>query len=617
MVFFFSLFLFLQTSFHSQHSSKGSGGVRRAGGGEYDAHSACADVLLRYGVDPNICDDRGRTALHRCVLSGAIGVLEVLCMGTTARAPINLDAEDHDGYTALMHAARIGSPGAVRLLLAHGARAVAGTNKSSHGPAGNALLAAPPSALRLSRTVGLNAECTALLSMDTPRVAAVRANDVAALRDMDLRGIDLFEREPTMSTPLHEAARSRSSRDALAYLLSIEGHRAAVALADDEGHSALHIACEALNDAAVEQLLAAGAPSSARDSRGRTPLHAVCSVGVRTEVLPPAASSLGAAMSAPVSASQAVRNGNGSGGNHTARTAAATRDITSSRQGRTGRSADERSATTTPGRRRTGRGGAADATQPSAAMPSVPGFAVPRAEARAMSIVAQLLASGCDPSAKDRFALTPLHCACGALAVHRVAMLVAQGARPNRKAGDGRTPLAIARSAGGELGAAMEDVMTGEIALPPAVTVTPAGGRVALSQHLLPSRRGKRRGGTAGGGGGGGAAGGGAGADPAAAAAAAPAPAPGATPVRFAEWARTHRAGAGLLPPIGQSSVASPGPERLGGTTVGNPQTPRTPQDTPRARIAREHLLATYGGSGSKSSRRGGSRASSRVDSAR
>ena len=61
--------------------------------------------------------DRG-TALHQAAYCGHAGVLELVC----AAPGVHVDAADYRGHTPLMDASKHGHEGAVRTLLAHGAR---------------------------------------------------------------------------------------------------------------------------------------------------------------------------------------------------------------------------------------------------------------------------------------------------------------------------------------------------------------------------------------------------------------------------------------------------------------------------------------------------------------
>jgi ankyrin repeat protein len=59
------------------------------------------NILLERGVDPNVCDDKGVTALMWAATEGCFEIVEVLILENT-----EIDRRDHNGLTALMWAAK-------------------------------------------------------------------------------------------------------------------------------------------------------------------------------------------------------------------------------------------------------------------------------------------------------------------------------------------------------------------------------------------------------------------------------------------------------------------------------------------------------------------------------
>lgn len=212
-------------------------------------------TLIEAGANPNArAGPSRRTPLTAAVVAGHHSAVAVL-----ARSPgVDLDAKDAEGYTALMHAAKLASAELVRLLVE------AGADPKAHGK--NA-----PGALWLARQSG-NLECIGALAAESEVARAIQAGSVERLRELRVAHADFNEREKSGSTPLHEAVRFNQAA-CVAYLLK---HHADPLAVDEEGTTPLQLAAEILHVGCLPPLLAsaAGAASlSAKDSAGRTALH--------------------------------------------------------------------------------------------------------------------------------------------------------------------------------------------------------------------------------------------------------------------------------------------------------------------------------------------------------
>jgi len=75
-------------------------------------------MLIRAGVDPNIPDRNGQTAVHlACQRSSVECLMELV----NSRFPINFETKNYDGLTALHEAVRSNSPDIIRFLVSWGA----------------------------------------------------------------------------------------------------------------------------------------------------------------------------------------------------------------------------------------------------------------------------------------------------------------------------------------------------------------------------------------------------------------------------------------------------------------------------------------------------------------
>eukprot|EP00730_Choanoeca_flexa_P015468 TRINITY_DN7108_c0_g2_i1.p1 TRINITY_DN7108_c0_g2~~TRINITY_DN7108_c0_g2_i1.p1 ORF type:complete len:470 (+),score=137.59 TRINITY_DN7108_c0_g2_i1:90-1499(+) len=77
----------------------------------------CAEIILSAEPEANFPDESGRNPLHIAAVNGHVECVKVLC----SKSQIPLDAVDHRGQTAAMHAAIAGSVEVLTFLLARGA----------------------------------------------------------------------------------------------------------------------------------------------------------------------------------------------------------------------------------------------------------------------------------------------------------------------------------------------------------------------------------------------------------------------------------------------------------------------------------------------------------------
>lgn len=221
-------------------------------------------ALRDLGADVTLVDHDGRTALMHAARLSRDGVLELLIPGST------LDASDDAGWTALHHAAWSGDAVRVRLLVEAGAT-IDAADRSGRAP------------LHVAGKVGAAEVVEALLDANaspaltdregvTPLMLAAQAstpralNAMLAARDRYAPGLD---------------ASDASGRTALMH--AILTHRpdharrlieagASVSPRDSDGRDVLFHAIAAGDAALVRELLSRGADAAAADRDGRTAL---------------------------------------------------------------------------------------------------------------------------------------------------------------------------------------------------------------------------------------------------------------------------------------------------------------------------------------------------------
>ena len=241
-------------------------------------HAECARLLLAAGASMEVsangtsplhaaCRDRGHPECARLLLE--------------ARA--HADVADGAGVTPLLDASFCGAAGCARLLLAHGADAARATvdgrtpvdlilalpeARAEHGQILELLLRRPPRAPEPAAAT--DASCRRPCLQTTGRAGC--RTDFRARRGGCRGG-----RPPPSRRPLDRQRSEVHMAAMLGDAAALERLLAAGAPADDPtvaaDETALHLACEAGRLAAVALLLESGASLGARDQHGDTPLH--------------------------------------------------------------------------------------------------------------------------------------------------------------------------------------------------------------------------------------------------------------------------------------------------------------------------------------------------------
>lgn len=163
-------------------------------------------VLLECGVDPDVTDDTGATALHHAAAAGDLGCLTALIDGGA-----DLDRRDHQHASSpVLWARELGHPDAVRLLLDRGARVNA------------------PDAAKLGLTAVLDGFLTDVpesrdraVGWPTPLAGAIAGGQTESVRLLLERGADPDARAGSGETPTEclRWAPDEQSRSAMEELL--------------------------------------------------------------------------------------------------------------------------------------------------------------------------------------------------------------------------------------------------------------------------------------------------------------------------------------------------------------------------------------------------------------
>jgi ankyrin repeat protein len=293
------------------------------------------DLLIERGVDVDVTDARGRTAVHH-VASRPRPRAEPLQTLTKRGLPFadarpevidhlvglggRVDTADREGRTPLFEAAAHGDERVVACLVRHGADVNVGDR---YGISPLHVAAEADGANGIAPFLDAGADVSARIpGGDCPLHWAAGWGAPEAVRLLLERGACLNVRGYGGGTPLHVAAR-RGRKEAVDVLLehgADEDPLAAVLLGDlpilrqalahdpaialtrhNEGRTLLHWAAEVGNAEAVALLLENGADHATRDPRGRTALHVVAQNGKRdvAEVLLAAGAEVNATDFAP------------------------------------------------------------------------------------------------------------------------------------------------------------------------------------------------------------------------------------------------------------------------------------------------------------------------------
>jgi uncharacterized protein len=247
---------------------------------------ATVDLLLRAGSHANVANDLGVTPLYlSCTNRNAPMVEKLLAAGA------NPNAKLLNGETVLMNCARTGNPASVKALLNAGANANAKEPEhdqtalmwaaaEKHPEAVRVLIQAEADVRARSRTYAQNVTSevtqragreelnyTVLRGGSTPLLFAARSGDVESVRLLVDAGADVNDALPNGMSALVLAA--HSGQGAAARMLLEKG---ADPNADGIGYTALHAAVLRGDVETVDELLRHGVNPNARITKG-TPLR--------------------------------------------------------------------------------------------------------------------------------------------------------------------------------------------------------------------------------------------------------------------------------------------------------------------------------------------------------
>jgi ankyrin repeat protein len=187
--------------------------------------------FLKEGVDPNIKDPGGRSALIRASSNGNLRIVKIL-----VEAGADLHARDGWGHTALMAASGSKHKKVVRYLL----------EKDAH---------------------------RSELNCKGKTTSVIKAADSGAIDILELLVTDMKEvldhTDEDQQTAIMQAARKGDYKTFM-YLLK---KGASLSGKDKEGKNILHLAAWGANKKIMEELLKRGFDIHEKDDRGRTPLH--------------------------------------------------------------------------------------------------------------------------------------------------------------------------------------------------------------------------------------------------------------------------------------------------------------------------------------------------------
>ncbi|XP_053613892.1 transient receptor potential channel pyrexia isoform X2 [Plodia interpunctella] len=229
--------------------------------------------LLKAGVNPNSCDNSGRTCLHLSCLVGSEDCVKLLL---EYHADPNMwDSYSERRATPLHCAASAKSLACVKVLLEHGADVNAGLDDRS--PLHYAVLSDATDVVSSLLEAGACPD-TPQVFTETPLHVAASLGLAACAKLLLDAGADVRAAVgPSRATALHLAAEDGHAECARILL----SHGAHIDWPNFRGQTPLHLAALAQSVEVVELLVGRCANVRARDSDGRTPLHGAIVRGAR------------------------------------------------------------------------------------------------------------------------------------------------------------------------------------------------------------------------------------------------------------------------------------------------------------------------------------------------
>ncbi|CAE8644225.1 unnamed protein product, partial [Polarella glacialis] len=221
----------------------------------------CRQLLEVYGVDPNVQDKQGRTALFQAAAHGSEE-----CVALLVESRCNPELTDNDGETAIFAAARSGRSDTCAALLALGARAAhRSSERSAHQMAAICAVVAGSEQvlMQLLERGGVRADETDSWG----RTALFYAQDSSSSCAKILleRGCSADARDKNRQTALFAVPGPIVAR------LLIQA-KATVDARDKDQRTALFAAARSGDDAKLKVLVQAGADGGLKDSQGQTAL---------------------------------------------------------------------------------------------------------------------------------------------------------------------------------------------------------------------------------------------------------------------------------------------------------------------------------------------------------
>jgi len=206
------------------------------------------------GIDVNLRDERGRTAMHAAVDNRKHHVLEYLL----SRNEINAEVKTNHGHTPLHTAMMEGNDEAIRLLLRHNVNLNDTTDSGAsylHVCIAYGAENVRNNTVRRLLDLGMWADLPDD-DGDTPLVMAIIFGHFDIMRVLIERGADVSSRNKSGITPLHHATMSSQPVTTINLLMD---HGANICATDNDGHTPLALAFRHKRSCCVNALRAHGA----------------------------------------------------------------------------------------------------------------------------------------------------------------------------------------------------------------------------------------------------------------------------------------------------------------------------------------------------------------------